>query len=128
MTFKQRLKFYLVGFGIGALILASILSKKSCKGVNTQKVEELVYQKWEISEVMRCKLKCAGFVNDSLFLKDVKTCTVNYGESDVHEQPCGKYVLESSYQSANTYTLLVADCGSISKLIDVRTKNACPCK
>lgn len=77
---------------------------------------------------MRCKLKCAGFTNDSLFLKDIKTCTVNYGESDVHEQPCGKYVLESSEKSVATYTLLVADCGSISKLIDVRTKNTCICK
>src|ERR1017187_2924925 len=127
MTFKQRLKFYLVGFGIGVLILASILRNKSCKGVNTQKVEELAYQKWEISEVMRCKLKCAGFVSDSLFLKDVKNCTVNYSESDVHEEPCGKYVLESSSKSAATYTLLVADCGGISKLLDVRTKNSCHC-
>ncbi|MHB8259849.1 MAG: hypothetical protein ACYDEC_06230 [Bacteroidia bacterium] len=128
MNFKQRLKFYLVGFSIGVLILASILSKNSCKGVNTQKVEELVYQKWEINEAMRCKLKCAGFTNDSLFLKDVKTCTVNYGKSDVHEQPCGKYVLETSEKSIATYTLLVADCGITTKLLDVKTPSPCHCK
>ena len=128
MTFKQRLKFYLVGFIMGSLILASVLNKKGCKGINTIKVEELTAQKWEISDAMRCKLKCAGFTNDSLFLLDIKTCTVNYGESNVHEEPCGKYVLESSKKSTANYTLLVADCGTTSKLLDVTTKNDCPCK
>jgi hypothetical protein len=128
MTFKHRLKFYLIGFVIGSLVLMSILSKKGCKGVNTQKIEELTYQKWQISDAMRCKLKCAGFASDSLFLADVKTCTVNYSESNVHEEPCGKYVLESSKKSAANYTLLVADCGTTSKLLDVTTKSACNCK
>ena len=128
MTFKQRLKFYLVGFFIGSLVLMSVLNKKGCKGVNTLKVEEIVYQKWEISEAMHCKLACAGFSNDSLFLADLKTCTVNYSQSDVHEKPCGRYVLESSSKSKATYTLLVADCDSTSKLLDIVTKNPCNCK
>lgn len=128
MTFKQRLRFYLVGFGMGLLILVSIINRRGCKGINTQKVEELRYQKWEISDAMRCKLKCAGFATDSLFFKDLLTCTVNYSESEVHEEPCGKYVLESSTKIAASYTLLVADCGSTSKLLDVITKNACSCK
>ena len=128
MTFKQRLKFYLVGFSIGLLVLLSILNKRGCKGVNTLKVEELVYQKWEISNAMRCKLACVGFANDSLFLLDLKTCKVNYSESDVHAEPCGKYVVESSSKSAHGYTLLVADCDSTSKLLDVVTKKTCSCK
>ncbi len=128
MTFKQRLKFYLIGFGLGLLLLMSILNKRGCKGVNTIKVEELVFQKWEISDVMHCKLQCAGFSNDSLFKNDLKNCKVNYSESDIHEKPCGKYVLESSDKSVSTYTLLVADCDSISRLLDVLTKNSCPCK
>ena len=130
MTFKQRLKFYLVGFGMGLLVLISILNKRGCKGFNQQKVEELAYQKWDISDAMRCKLTCAGFAADSLFLKDVKTCKVNYSAdaTEVHAEPCGKYVLESTAKSAATYTLLVADCGTTSQLLDVITKNTCNCK
>jgi hypothetical protein len=128
MTFKQRLKFYLFGLGIGLLVVASIFNKRGCKGINTLKVEELVYQKWEISDAMRCKLNCAGFATDSLFLADLKTCTVNYSESDIHEKPCGKYVLESSSKSLHSYKLLVGDCDSTSKLLDVITKNPCNCK
>ena len=128
MTFKQRLKFYLVGFGLGLLLLLSILNKRGCKGVNSIKVEELVHQKWEINEAMRCKLKCAGYASDSLFIADVKNCTVNYSASDIHEKPCGKYVLESSTKSVSSYTLLIADCDHISKVLDVVVKNACGCK
>lgn len=128
MTFKQRLKFYLVGFVMGSLILGSVLNKKGCKGINTLKVEELAAQNWEISEAMQCKLKCAGFASDSLFVNDIKNCTVNYSKSNVHEEPCGKYVLESSSKSKAEYTLLVADCGTKSKLLDMTLKNACDCK
>ncbi len=113
---------------MGLLLLLSILNKRGCKGINTIKVEELMYQKWEINDAMRCKLKCAGYANDSLFLKDLKNCTVNYSESDIHEKPCGRYVLESSDKSVSTYTLLIADCDHTSKLLDVSVKNACDCK
>ena len=113
---------------MGLLVLMSVLNKKGCKGVNTLKAEELAYQKWEINDVQRCKLKYVGFAADSLFINDVKTCNVNYSESDVHAEPCGKYVLESSAKSAASYTLLVADCGATTKLLDIKIKAACDCK
>ncbi|MEO8761440.1 MAG: hypothetical protein ABI388_08675 [Bacteroidia bacterium] len=128
MTFKQRLKFYLVGFALGLLLLLAILNKRGCKGINGIKVEELVYQNWEINETIRCKLKCAGYASDSLFIADVKNCNVNYSKSDVREKPCGKYVLESTTKSVSSYTLLIADCDHTSKILDVVVKNACNCK
>jgi len=130
MTFKQRLKFYLVGFGMGMLILLMIINKRGCKGISTQKMEELTFQKWEINDAMRCKLNCLGFTADSLFLKDVKTCKVNYSADATNAslKPCGNYVLESTAKSIATYTLLVADCDSISRLLDIVVKTNCSCK
>ncbi|MEO8760889.1 MAG: hypothetical protein ABI448_08360 [Bacteroidia bacterium] len=128
MTFKQRLKFYLVGFVLGLLLLVSILNRRGCKGINGIKIEELVYQKWEINDAMRCKLKCAGYASDSLFIADVKNCTVNYSKSNIHEKPCGKYVIESTDKSVSSYTILIADCENTSKVLDVVVKNACNCK
>ncbi|HXU25902.1 MAG TPA: hypothetical protein VN698_01630 [Bacteroidia bacterium] len=130
MTFKQRLKFYLVGFGMGILVLMIVLNKRGCKGISAQKMEELTFQKWDISDVMRCKLQCAGFAADSLFLKDVKTCKVNYSADATNAslKPCGNYVLESTAKSAATYTLLVSDCDSTTKLLDIIVKTNCSCK
>ena len=129
MTFRQRLKFYLVGFGMGILVLMIVLNKRGCKGISAQKMEELTFQKWDISDNMRCKLQCAGFAADSLFLKDVKTCKVNYtaDATNASLKPCGNYVLESTAKSTTSYTLLVSDCDSITKLLDVVTKNKCTC-
>ena len=132
MTFKQRLKFYFIGFGIGVLVLLMVLNRRGCKGlnVNAQKVEQLAYQKWEISAAMHCKLNCLGFTADSLFVKDVKTCKVNYSADATNAslKPCGNYVLESSAKSTATYTLLVADCNGTSRLLDIIVKTNCTCK
>ena len=130
MTFKQRLKFYFIGLGMGLLILSIVLNKRGCKSISEQKMEELSFQTWEINDAMRCKLQCAGFANDSLFLKDVKTCKVNYGAdaTDATLKPCGNYVLESTAKSATTYTLLVADCGTTAEILDVGTKSKSDCK
>ncbi|MBS1646563.1 MAG: hypothetical protein JST67_04420 [Bacteroidetes bacterium] len=128
MNFKQRLKFYLFGFLLGMMVLATVLNKKGCKGVNTLKTEELSYQTWNITEPMRCKIRCMGFAADSLFIQDIRNATVNYSESDIHATPCGKYVIESSAKSAASYTLLVADCGTAANLLDIKTNTPCDCK
>lgn len=121
-----------MGFGMGLLMLAVVLQRRGCKGlnVNAQKVGELHSQTWEINDAMRCKLKCAGFATDSLFLKDVLTCEVNYSAdaTNPHADPCGNYVLESTTKSSATYTLLVSDCGTTSKLLDIVVKTNCSCK
>ena len=89
MNFKQRLKFYGIGFGIGIVILLTILNKKGCAGLNERKAQELALQTWKIRDALRCKLNCIGLTTDTLFLKAVRDCYVNYGKSEVHAEPCG---------------------------------------
>ena len=115
---------------MGVLVLSIVLNKRGCKGIGTQKMEELCFQKWEINDAMRCKLQCVGFASDSLFLKDVKNCKVNYSADATNAslKPCGNYVLESTDKCAVTYTLLVADCDNITKILDVVAKSKCDCK
>jgi hypothetical protein len=128
MPFKTRLKFYGIGFIIGLTILISILNKGGCTGLNERKAQELALQVWKISEAQRCKLKCIGLTTDTLFIKAVRDCYVNYGKSDVHAEPCGSYVLESAKGVAPSFTLLVADCQNTSELLDIATPASCDCK
>lgn len=129
MTFKQRLRFYLTGFVIGLLALMVILNKKGCKGVNTIKVEQIAHNKWNINSLMHCKLQCAGFKTDSAFIFDLAShSAVNYSASEVHAEPCGKFVIESKAGSVSSYTALVEDCGAESTLLDIKTKDNCGCK
>lgn len=128
MPFKTRLKFYGFGFIIGLTILISILNKKGCVGLNERKAQELALQVWKISDAQRCKLNCLGLTTDTLFMKAVRDCYVNYDKSEVHAEPCGTYVLESGKGAVTSFTLLVADCKNTSELQDIVTQKACNCK
>lgn len=128
MPFKTRLKFYGIGFILGLTILITILNRKGCAGLNERKAQELALQTWEISEAQRCKLNCIGLTTDTLFMKAVRDCYVDYGKSDVHAEPCGTYVLEGGKGATATFTLLVSDCQNTSKLQDILTSRSCDCK
>jgi len=128
MPFKQRLKFYGIGFILGLTILVSILNKRGCAGLNERKAQELALQTWKINELQRCKLNCLGLTTDTLFLKAIRDCKVDYGRSDVHAEPCGMYVLESAKGVVPSFTLLVNDCKNTSELQDITTSKSCDCK
>ena len=131
MTFKQRLKFYFIGFALGLAMLGIILSKKSgCTGgsLSERKMSELLTQNWKINDAMRCRLNCIGLTNDTLFFAALKTCRVNYDKSNVHNDPCGTYVIESPTGNSITFTLLVADCKTTSEILDIITTKNCGCK
>lgn len=128
MPFKQRLKFYGIGFILGLTILITILNKKGCAGLNERKAQELALQTWKISDAQRCKLNCLGLTTDTLFIKAVRDCYVDYGKSDVHAEPCGTYVLESAKGVVPSFTLLVSDCLNTSELQDILTSKVCDCK
>src|ERR1700741_4746162 len=106
MPFKPRLKFYGLGFMLGLTILITILNRKGCAGLNERKAQELALQIWEVSPAQRCTLNCIGLTTDTLFIKAVRDCYVNYGKSEVHAEPCGTYVLESAKGVVPSFTLL----------------------
>ena len=128
MPFKQRLKFYGIGFILGLTILITILNRRGCAGLNERKAQELALQTWKISDVNRCKLNCLGLTTDTLFIKAVRDCYVDYNKSDVHADPCGLYVLQSAKTAVTSFTLLVADCGTVSEIQDIQTGKPCDCK
>ena len=130
MTFKQRLKFYFIGFGLGLGILAIILNKKGgCAGgsLSERKMNELLTQTWKISDAMHCKLNCIGLTNDTLFFAALKTCKVNYERSNPRNEPCGTYIIESP-DSKLSFTLLVQDFKTESEILDVTGTGKCDCK
>ncbi|MGZ3940643.1 MAG: hypothetical protein ACXVNR_01120 [Bacteroidia bacterium] len=131
MTFKQRLKLYLMGFAMGLAILSIILGKKGgCAGgsLGQRKLSELMTQEWKISEKMQCKLNCIGLANMTLFKAALKTSTVNYDKSEPHAEPCGKWIVESAKGSKLNFTLLVQDCQTTAEILDITFDKSCDCK
>jgi hypothetical protein len=131
MTFKYRLKLYLIGFAMGLAVLSIILNKKGgCAGgsLSERKKSELLTQSWKISDKMRCKLNCIGLSNDVLFKAALKTSKVNYEKSDAHAEPCGRWVVESPKGSKLNFTMLVQDCQTTAEILDITFERSCDCK
>ncbi len=129
MNFWQRLRFYLIGFIPGCIILFYIINKKGCTSPNELKMKELIYQHFEMSHKAACKLKCLKLTNTG-FKIELQGYQVNYDLSDVHAKPCGSYFIEGKDKSKAAFELVIRDCDTITKIDDIRIldpKITCHC-
>lgn len=130
MTFWQRLKFYGIGFLIGCLIALAMVGNRSCVTTNEMKMQELVFQHFELSEKALCKLKCLVF-NADLLKIEMRNFEVNYDISSVHASPCGQYFIQPKKGFNYDFNFVIQDCDTISKIVDVNITNPdkkCDCR
>lgn len=95
------------------------------------KLEELSYQKLELTQHGECRMKCRSITEAEV--KDVlKTGKINYGKSNVHDTPCGTYVVEGKTADGQNVRIVIADCDTISRLVTAidlsMEKDSCDCK
>jgi hypothetical protein len=119
MTFWKRLQFYGIGFGMGLLIVYAMLGNRSCVSNSEMKMQELVYQPFELSPKAQCQLTCLK-KNVDLLKIEMRHFEVNYDLSEVHQKPCGIYYIQpkEEFKSKYPFTFLINDCDSISKIND----------
>jgi hypothetical protein len=126
----RRLRFYGFGFLLGCLMVSIIFKGRGCKMPNSAKLEELSYQKLELSKHGECRMECRGITEAEI--KDVlKTGKINYDKSDVRDKPCGTYAVEGKTADGQNVRIVIADCDTISRVvtaIDLRMENdSCDC-
>ena len=129
MNFWKRLRFYGIGFGMGLLIVYAMLGNRSCVSTNEMKMQELVYQQFELTDLAKCKLTCMR-KNVELLKIEMRHFEVNYDLSDVHKKPFGTYYIQpkAEFKSQYPFTFVINDCDTISKIYDFTTSaNTCSC-
>lgn len=127
----RRFKFYGFGFLLGILLCTILFRGRSCKMPASAKMEELAFQKLELTQHGECRMKCRNITYDEI--KDVlKTGKINYDKSNVHEKPYGTYAVEGKTTDGQNVRIIIADCDSISRVvtaIDLKMENdTCDCK
>ncbi len=131
MNFLKRLKFYGIGFGLGLMIVYGIFGNRSCTSVNELKMQELVFQHWELSEKAQCKLKCLR-KNADLLKIELRHFEVNYDVSSPRKKPCGEYFVQprQEFASQYEYKLVIYDCDTISRIndISITSSRSCNCQ
>lgn len=120
MNFWQRLRFFLIGFVPGCIILFFIVSKKGCTSPNELKMQELLYQTFKFSPKAECKLKCLDLTYTS-FKIEMRDYEVNYDVSKVHQKPCGEYYIQGKDKNKNPrFEVMIRDCDTISNISDIK--------
>jgi hypothetical protein len=131
MTFLRRLKLYGIGFALGLLIVYAMFGTRSCVMPNEMKMQELVFQHFELSELAKCKLKCLH-KNEALLKVELRHFEVNYDLSSVRKKPCGEYFVQPKKDHASEYgyNLLMLDCDTITRIndINITSTHTCNCQ
>ncbi|MBI3133237.1 MAG: hypothetical protein HYZ14_01045 [Bacteroidetes bacterium] len=94
--FKQRIKYYLVGFVIGLLIMFMIFGNRGCSWLPGNRVKNMIAEKEiligdSLSEVMNC----AGVTNTDIYALLNEGGDVNFSQSITNTYP-KKYLFEGS--------------------------------
>jgi hypothetical protein len=129
MKFIQRLKFYGFGFGLGLMVVYAMFGTRSCTTTNEMKMQELVFQHFDLSEKAQCQLKCLR-KNEVLLKIELRHFEVDYGPSLPRKEPCGEYLVKpkKEFSSLYNYQILMYDCDTITTIRDISlTTNTLTC-
>lgn len=100
MTFWRRVRTYLIGFGLGLVMVYVMFgdrelntwvpSKRVLTAIDSSSVT--------ISERAKCQITCLN-LQENEWKKLQADATVNFSESNVNKEPCPVYHLESVYKN-----------------------------
>jgi hypothetical protein len=128
MKFAQRLRFFLIGFVPGCIILIFIVNKTGCTSPNELKMLELQHQYLMLGKKATCKLQCLTMVEQG-FKVNMRNFEVNYDLSDIHKKPFGLYYLKPITGKETRYEMVVEDRDTITFIDDIKllTNANCHC-
>ncbi|HEU4717065.1 MAG TPA: DUF4258 domain-containing protein [Bacteroidia bacterium] len=96
MTWGRRIRLYLVGFGIGCLIVWFMFfrnSKRNLAGwLPSDRVTAFIASshKLNVDSALFCRMKCNGISIDDV-RRSVMKGQVDFDRSDPHKEPCHEY-------------------------------------
>jgi hypothetical protein len=129
MTFLRRLRLYGLGFALGLAIVYGMFGTRSCTTPNEMKMQELVFQHFELSQKAQCKLTCLK-KNEALLKIELRHFEINYDVSSPRNKPCGEYFIQpkKEFASQYNYALVMNDCDTITKINDISITSTATCQ
>ena len=116
--FWRRFRLYALGLVLGFILVNVITKGKACQTPGSLKIEELYSQPIGYSSVIQCQLQQLKLSNE-LLKSTIKSGKVNYGLSEVHAKPYGKYLVESEFDN-HPIQLTIIDKGDSSILFRLK--------
>lgn len=113
MNFAGRLKYYLIGFGLGCVIVWATLYRNSDRPSWLPKgriVEFLEKTDIIISEQLKCKLACNNIPLDFMNKTFWKEVNVDFEKSATKRKPCPEYYITGTLANNQKIILFIENC------------------
>lgn len=113
MNFAGRLKYYLIGFGLGCVIVWATLIRNNDRPSwlpEGRILEFLAKTEVIINDDIKCKLECNAIPTDFLNETFFKHAKVNFEESATQRKPCPEYKITSTLPNNQTITVYIENC------------------
>ena len=109
MAFLKRLLFYILGIGLGTLIVLAFFGERDfdyAYGPNARVRKTFRTKSVDSTQMNWPDLNLA---KDSAYFHAVVEGRVNFGESEPRKEPCGSYTLYFSWED-NPYKMVLENC------------------
>lgn len=113
MNFKNRLKYYLLGFGLGCVIVWATLYRNSDRPSwlpQGRILEFLEKADIQISDELKCKLECNAIPLDFMNKAFFKAAKVDFKQSSTQRKPCPEYYITSTLPNKQTIIVYIENC------------------
>jgi len=130
MTFWRRLRTYLIGVGLGLLIVYVFFNDRDLSGWTPQGrvLTAIDSSDVTISTRAMCQFKCYNISSENWRELQVET-SVNFSESNVQKKPCPVYQLNSTYKGEQFQLIweVCEDAEKVELLSIVKKGKGCSC-
>lgn len=114
--FLRRLKFYLIGFLLGLVLVNFLFKGRGCKMPGSIKLEELSGQEIIYTKHAACRMQCRAISAEEI-KQVLETGNINYSKSNAQDKPCPSYAVEGTTKDAQKVRIVIADCDTVSKVV-----------
>lgn len=131
MTFWRRFRLFLIGVGLGLIVVYAFFGNRDLDNWTPQSrvLNGIDSAEVKLSDRAVCQLKCLSLEDEDL--KEIKAAAkANFSESNVQKEPCPVYRLESQWRERD-FQLIYELCESeeTAELISViQIGKSCDCE
>lgn len=128
MSFFKRLQFYLLGVGLGIVLVYFYLRNREMDAwlPEGRVLEQVMRNHKEIGPVAACQLDCLQLGPNEIdsLLEDAD---VDFEKSEPRKEPCPVYHIEKS-EAGRIFVMKIESCRDTASLIAIEQKgSSCPC-
>lgn len=133
MTFKNRLKYYIIGFALGCVIVWATLIKDRERPAwmpEGRVIEYLEKAEILITDEAQCKLDCYAISSDFMNADFWSNAKVNFKKSATERKPCPEYYISSKLANGTAIVVYIETCEQENKALlrNIETPNQLNCK